>query len=271
MLNFFSRAFDAFCGYGQQTSSSTPNRPIPKQPPAAAPAQPSAEDGEAVGQGAANETFVTIRDITHLFVQEADHVVHFEQEFDMVVSDTPVGKKLLPELFPRWQEKGVHHCSLKEAILNVIREQEPAAARSKPDPVKAKTQRVPEPVAAVKAPRSSEPTQPLGEDGSRPDYAGLITAWGEEKFARRNAQEGTDKFYTSFAIRLETGSGEEKIVQGEGLKDAITQCGCALGDQVGIRRLRKEKVQAFNRAGEARMKDGKPVYFDKWIWSIKHL
>jgi hypothetical protein len=270
MLNFFSRAFDAFCDYGQPARGAPLGEPSPKQAPPA-PAQPSEEDGAAVGQGAQNETFVTIRDITHLFVQEADHVVHFEQEFDVVVSDTPVGKKLLPELYPRWQEKGVHHCSLKEAILNVIRRKDPPPAQSSPDAAKPKVRRVPEGTSDAKAIRAPEPGQPAEEDGNQPDYVGLITAWGEEKFPRRDAEPGKDKFYTSFAIRLETSSGKEKIVQGEGLKDAITQCGCALGDKVGIKRLRKEKVQAFNKLGQARMKDGKPVFYDKWVWSIKHV
>lgn len=270
MPNFFSRAFDAFCDYGQPVRAAPPHQPVPKQPPPA-PARPSEEEFVAVGQGAANETFVTIRDVMHLFVQEAECVVHFEQEFDVVVSDTPVGKKLLPELCPRWHEKQVHHCSLKEAILNVIRRKDPPAVQPKPDAEVAKPQRVPETAAVAKAAPSPTAIAPVEEGDGRHDYAGLITAWGEEKFPRRNAAEGTEKFYTSFAIRLETSSGKEKIVQGEGLKDAITQCGCALGDRVGVKRLRKEKVQAFDRHGTARMKDGQPVYFDKWIWSIKHI
>lgn len=268
MANFFSRAFDLFCDYGV-TARPASSQPVAKQP-YARPGDVAEEVAVIVGQGAANETFVTIRDVAHLFVQEADHVVHFEQDFDMVVSDTLVGKKLLPELFPRWQEREVHPCSLKEAILNVIRRRDPPSVPSKPVVATEKALSTPEAAPAAKVARSEKPKKPV-EASFSDDYVGVITAWGEEKFPRRDAEGDKEKFYTSFAIRLSTSSGKEKIVQGEGLKDAITQCGCAVGDQVGIKRLHKEKVQAFNRSGEPRKKDGQPVFFDKWIWSIKHI
>jgi hypothetical protein len=268
MANFFSRAFDIFCDYGLTA------KPVLAHPTSMPPRSRAACDAEelpvVVGQGAPNETFVTIRDVAHLFIQEADHVVHFEQDFEMVVSDTPVGKKLLPELFPRWQERDVHPCSLKEAILNVIRRREPLAAPLQPVDATAKAHSTPEAAPPAKVARSEKPNKAVAASFSH-DYAGVITAWGEEKFPRRDAEGDKEKFYTSFAIRLTTRSGKEQIVQGEGLKDAITQCGCEVGDHVGIKRLHKEKVQAFNRSGEPRKKDGQPIFFDKWVWSIKHI
>ena len=62
---------------------------------------------------------------------------------------------------------------------------------------------------------------------------GTVTWWGEEKFPDRKSK-GT-RFYTSFAMRLETVSGE-RTLQGEGLKDAIAESGCVAGDVVTVRR-----------------------------------
>jgi hypothetical protein len=269
MLNFFSRAFDAFCGYGQ------PVRPAPAQATqtgqrTAAPKTVRKDDAIEVGCGNANEMQVTIRGLVHLFVEEADHVVHFEQDFETLIGDTAVGKKLVPELYPRWQERDTYPCSLKEAIGRVIRQKEVEAAQHAPGTdVPAEPRReVPEP--PTRQPRAERKRATDAEPGGL-DYTGRIIGWGEEKFPKRNTDGGKETFYTSFAIRLETDYGKEAVVQGEGLKDAIAKCGCAVGERVGIKRLRKEKVQAFTASGERRMRNGQPVFYDRWVWSIKHL
>jgi hypothetical protein len=116
-------------------------------------------------------------------------------------------------------------------------------------------------------PLPSAPAQATGKRSYFTAVTGRVKAWGEERFPNRKAQPGEDAFYTSFAMRIETDSKEE-VLQGEGLKDAITISGCAMGDLASVKRLRKEKVQAFSRSGEPVMKDGEPVFHDKWIWQI---
>jgi hypothetical protein len=95
---------------------------------------------------------------------------------------------------------------------------------------------------------------------------GTVTWWGEEKFPDRKSKGS--RFYTSFAMRLETMSGE-RTLQGEGLKDAIAESRCAAGDVVTVRRLRKVKVPAFRNDGSPKLVNGQQVMWDKWLWSIE--
>ncbi|MCP3712271.1 hypothetical protein M3I54_35920 [Paraburkholderia sp. CNPSo 3274] len=102
-------------------------------------------------------------------------------------------------------------------------------------------------------------------DDSRAATTGKVLGWGEEKFPNRRP---TGKpFYTSFAMHIETAMGE-RTLQGEGLKDAIAQSGCRVGDSVSVRRLEKIKVPAFTDGGRPIMKNGQQVLWDKWLWSI---
>ena len=97
-------------------------------------------------------------------------------------------------------------------------------------------------------------------------YRGKITFWGEAEFPDRKR---IGRSYQSFALKLEMATGTETL-QGEGLKDAIAESGCQLGDWVEVRRLEKVKVQAFHgRSGEPKLDDyGQPILWDKWLWSI---
>jgi hypothetical protein len=94
---------------------------------------------------------------------------------------------------------------------------------------------------------------------------GRIVSWGEEKFPDRK-REG--RHYVSFAMHIETSSGE-RTLQGEGLKEAIAECRCVVGDVVSVRRTGKVKVPAIRQSdGAPIVKDGKQVMWDKWLWSI---
>jgi hypothetical protein len=66
---------------------------------------------------------------------------------------------------------------------------------------------------------------------------------------------------------IDTVAGE-RTLQGEGLKEAIAESGCMVGDYVSVRRLRKIKVPAIRRDGSPKIVDGKQVMWDKWLWSI---
>lgn len=59
------------------------------------------------------------------------------------------------------------------------------------------------------------------------------------------------------------------MLQGEGLKEAITECGCRVGDTVTVKRLRMIKVPAYRKEnGSPIYKDGQQVMWDKWLWSL---
>lgn len=283
MLNatdFITRVLaDIFPGKAAHAGNDAPS---PTAEPVASQAAPGARGAcadvgpQVIGQGAANETHITIDGIPNLFVDEGDCVVQFVPAFDEAVKETPFGIKVLPELDPHWVEAATHRCNLREALSQAIRgaSQKTATPTATPASLSREghsvVERLQEPLddvghggdmtAPARRPAASGDTGP-GVDA----VTGRITAWGEEKFPRR--KPGGPRFYTSFAIRLQTHSAE-RVLQGEGLKDAISGSGCQVGDVVSVRRLRKIKVQAFNHDGTARMKDGKPVLWDKWLWSI---
>ncbi|KVK87699.1 hypothetical protein [Burkholderia ubonensis] len=253
--------------------------PTAHQPPA------SASGERTVGTGASNETFVTIDGIAHLFVDEGDCVVEFVPAFDDAPGDTMFGTKILPALAPHWALVHEHTAVLKDAISTAIRrESVPASASPRvtsvsagSDPRSPQTSDAPQSTSDHEDERRrSSPTgepsrsrnQRGGSDDARRSSAveGRITSWGEETFPDR--RPGKSRTYRSFALRLETRSGEQ-VLQGEGLKEAINECGCGVGDTVTVRRLRKIKVPAFRKEdGSPIYKNGQQVMWDKWLWSI---
>lgn len=118
---FFTRVLaDIFSGKaaapGHASGPTTPTpQPGPAQPAPAANASP-----RVIGQGAANETHITIADEPNLFVEESQYVVQFKPAFDERLSDTPFGLKILPELIPHWSQVHIHRCSLKDALSAAI-------------------------------------------------------------------------------------------------------------------------------------------------------
>ncbi|WP_176091249.1 hypothetical protein [Burkholderia ambifaria] len=271
---FFTRMLaQAFPG-GPRASTVTP-------PP------PSFRQAErTVGTGASNETFVTIDGVAHLFVDEGDCVVEFVPAFDDAPGDTMFGTKILPALAPHWAMVHEHPVPLKDAIAAAIRraslpaspalgttptfaaaKQRPAQSADQPrsasghddDETRASTTR-----------QSSRVSSPRGgtDASSRSSVVeGRITGWGEETFPDRRPGKQS-RTYRSFALRLDTRDGE-RTLQGEGLKEAINECGCRVGDVVTVKRLRKIKVPAFRKEdGEPILKNGQHVMWDKWLWSI---
>jgi hypothetical protein len=228
-----------------------------------------------VGQGAANETLITIADVPNLFVDEASCVVQFKPAFDEQAGQTQFGLKILPELVPHWSQVHVHRCSLKEAIATAIRSggeplpAAPAAPRASAE--KSQTQRparvdtsapAAEPLHAPHVPHVSRRENSRDTDA----VEGRVLSWGEEKFPDRKAV-GKSRFYTSFAMYVDTVAGE-RTLQGEGLKEAIAEAGCVIGDYVSVRRLRKIKVPAIRSDGSPKIVNGEQVFWDKWLWSI---
>ncbi|TDA45576.1 hypothetical protein [Burkholderia pyrrocinia] len=258
-----------------------PGSPRASAATAEAPAS-SCSSAKAVGTGADNETLVTIAGIVHLFVDEGDCVVEFVPAFDDAPGDTMFGTKILPALAPHWAMLHQHSVALKDAIATSIRRASvPATGPMDISPSTADSE--------ARSPRSSEAAETPAdvgrqtsvresggfrsprrggdaESGRSAAVEGRITGWGEETFPDR--RPGKSRSYRSFALRLETRGGEQ-VLQGEGLKDAISECGCRIGEVVSVERLRKIKVPAFRKEdGSPIYKDGQQVMWDKWLWSI---
>jgi hypothetical protein len=264
---FFTRVLaEIFPGKSVATPSTA--QPAPTPSPATT-GSSHAACPRVIGQGAANETHITIADEPNLFVEEADCVVQFRPAFDEQASQTQFGLKILPELAPHWSQVQVHRCSVKDAIRAAIRSPSnsaPAVATPARVPVDASESSA---SASIAQPSESLPTGRNPRREHSHDTAaviGRVLSWGEEKFPDRKSV-GTSRFYTSFAMHLDTVAGE-RTLQGEGLKEAIAESGCIVGDHVSVRRLRKIKVPAIRRDGSPKIVDGQQVMWDKWLWSI---
>lgn len=260
--------------YGKPASHAatvgTANTAEPAKSPNPASADPCSSPSRVVGQGASNETIVTIGDIPHLFVDEGDHIVEFTPAFDDHAEETEFGLKIVPDLVPHWSQRAVHRCALKEAVAVAIRQNGkpptvtplPQGKGTDSDSNQASPSEVEEtfePEARV----SNRPRRTHNADAS--NVIGRIVSWGEERFPDRKRP---GRHYTSFALHIHTSSGE-RTLQGEGLKEAIAECRCVVGDVVSVRRTGKVKVPAIRQSdGTPIMKDGKPLMWDKWLWSI---
>ncbi|TGP40226.1 hypothetical protein EN871_28795 [bacterium M00.F.Ca.ET.228.01.1.1] len=252
----------------QQSSADSSRSPMTSTA-SVAPAPENSSAPKVVGQGAENETVVTIGDTPHLFVDEGDHIVQFVPAFDDHTEETEFGLKIVPDLEPHWSKLTVHRCPLKAAIASAIREGNHAVMAASSNAAPDASRKEPQPPQQEEAERfDAGDVGTVRQRREQPVDAstviGRIASWGEEKFPDRKKP---GRFYKSFAIHIDTSSGE-RTLQGEGLKEAIAECRCVVGDVVSVRRLRKIKVPAMRADGSAMVKDGKPVMWDKWLWSI---
>ncbi|KVF25165.1 hypothetical protein WJ07_12040 [Burkholderia vietnamiensis] len=271
---FFTRMLaQAFPG-GPRASTVTQPPPSPRQVE------------RTVGTGASNETFVTIDGIAHLFVDEGDCVVEFVPAFDDAPGDTIFGTKILPALAPHWAMVLEYPVPLKDAIATAIRrasvpasptlgetsisaaaEQRPAQPVDESGSASARDDDESSPSGTRQSKRASSPRGGHETSSRSSVVEGRITGWGEETFPDRRPGKQS-RTYRSFALRLDARDGE-RVLQGEGLKEAINECGCRVGDVVTVKRLRKIKVPAFRKEdGEPIFKNGQQVMWDKWLWSI---
>ncbi|ACB68970.1 conserved hypothetical protein (plasmid) [Burkholderia ambifaria MC40-6] len=248
---------NAFPGEGRKPTK-------PSSPGACTP-----DRARVVGKGASNETHVTIDGIPHLFVDEGDCIVEFEPAFDDHTGDTMFGLKILPDLEPHWAMRAEHRSALKDAIATAIRRA--AGVQMATDSNVSSAEAAPMEVAPadeLERPRESSrrPARPRRDESAKSAaVVGRITWWGEDEFPDRRSNGS--RFYKSFAIRLDTSYGE-RTLQGEGLKEAISEYGCRLGDTVSVKRLRKIKVPAMRSDGSPKIVNGQQVMWDKWLWSI---
>ncbi|MEN7527664.1 MULTISPECIES: hypothetical protein [unclassified Cupriavidus] len=241
-------------------------------------ASTAAEAAEvAVGTGADNEYEIFISGVPHLFRDEGDCVVHFRAEFDSLIQQTAFGSKLLPEVFPRWtkvrvyDEKGVTPKSVAETVMRDAKQQPTQSS-----PVEHKAAQETHDGRGLSDRRGSAIARTAHttshEEASSADYTvGTLIEWGEMEFPNR--KQGGKPTYTSFAVKLDTNNGV-KTLQGEGLKDVLADARSKVGERVGIKRLYKEKVLAFDQA------TGRPIFekgtqkqklWDRWVWSINRI
>lgn len=222
-----------------------------------------------VGNGGANERHIAIAGQPMLFRDEGDVVVQFRPAFDYELRPTAVGMKLIPALAPHWEVLREHNGPLTEAIAAAVRDAHPtetpaersvaatsptAASDARP------TKQVVESVASSPA-RAAEPSHRPSE---RARY-GVLKEWGEKEFPDGKRPGRT---YESFCITLEHRTGVD-VLQGEGLRDAIAEAHCKVGDRIEVRRLGKIKVPAVDKRGRPKLDaSGAQVLWDKWLWSI---
>jgi len=238
--------------------------------PVSAPAAPAPV---VVGQGDSNERQVMIAGEARLFRDEGDVVVQFRPAFDYQLRDTPVGMKLVPSLEPHWAVVDEHPGPLRDAIdaaimaatMPVAREREDAESQT--SRTRAQVKPACAPVVIENAPQAlASPTKAPSTNRTERSHYGVITEWGDREFPDGKRP---GKTYESFCLTLEH-RGQTRLLQGEGLRDAIAETQCRLGDRVEVRRLGKTKVPAVNARGEPiRDGTGAQVLWDKWLWSIK--
>ncbi|SAL84661.1 hypothetical protein AWB74_07014 [Caballeronia arvi] len=262
---------------GSLFGTASPAQPRPDARSSARPAP------VVVGQGARNERHVNVAGQAMLFRDEGGVVVQFLPAFDFELKQTAVGMKLMPSLAPHWEVLREHTGTLTDAIATAIREAQPAESdggspapsrkRSELEPRKFRERddAIVDAVVSVPAPQASEapseaPKRPeRPERTERPRY-GVLKEWGEKEFPDGKRP---GKTYESFCITLQHRGGTD-VVQGEGLRDAIAEANCRVGDRVEVRRVGKTKVPAVDKRGRPKLDArGAQVLWDKWLWSIK--
>ena len=262
----FGRLLGALFGASDQTANSSNSKPFAGCKADSAPV--------VVGQGAPNERHVTIAGEAMLFRDEGDAVVQFHPTFDFELRETTVGMKLIPALEPHWAVVQEHHGSLTDAIATAIKsvhrsESEPApVAPSSSAPQRQRSDRAQGNnlvVVDAKA-RAVEPLE-KATAARRPDRAryGVVKEWGEKEFPDGKRP---GKTYESFCLTL-FNRGQTIVLQGEGLRDAIAESHCRVGDKVEVQRLGKTKVPAVDERGQPKLDaSGAQILWDKWLWSI---
>jgi hypothetical protein len=224
-----------------------------------------------VGKGGANERHIAIAGEPMLFRDEGGVVVQFRPAFDYELRPTAVGMKLIPALAPHWEVLREHEGTLTNAIAAAVKNAQsqdlPVGRMSDAEPVRliaardARSQ--PNEVDAVVStpPRLAESSHQRTE---RAKY-GVLKEWGEKRFPDGKRP---GKTYESFCVTLEH-RGETHVVQGEGLREAIAESACRIGDRVEVRRFGKTKVPAIDGRGRPKLDaSGAQVLWDKWLWSI---
>lgn len=229
-----------------------------------------------VGTGAVNEFQIHICGIPHLFRDEGDRVVHFRAEFDRTIQHTAFGDKLLPDVVPRWSKVGVHDAegdTPQSVAEKVVRDVKLKPSAPPNDDSKADRPRRNAGLAHDDLVEAATKRGTVSESAASSSIytVGTLLEWGEMDFPNR--KPGGKPTYKSFAVKLDTGAGT-KTLQGEGLKDVLAAAQCKVGERVGIKRLHKEKVPAFDHQTGLPIREkrtGEQKLWDRWVWAINRI
>ncbi|SAK63659.1 hypothetical protein AWB82_03340 [Caballeronia glebae] len=224
-----------------------------------------------VGKGGANERHIAIAGQPMLFRDEGDVVVQFRPAFDYALQPTAVGMKLIPALAPHWEVLREHKGPLTEAIAAAVKDARPTETLAERPPATTRPAapsdaRPPQQIVEAIAPTPAPAAESSHRPSERARY-GVLKEWGEKEFPDGKRPGRT---YESFCITLEHRTGVD-VLQGEGLRDAIAEAHCKVGDRIQVRRLGKIKVPAVDRRGRPKLDaSGAQVLWDKWLWSISN-
>jgi len=222
-----------------------------------------------VGKGGENERHIAIAGQPMLFRDEGDVVVQFRPAFDYELLPTAVGMKLIPALAPHWEVLREHKGPLTAAIAAAVRDANPTETPSERSvaatrPTAASDARPTREIVETVASSSARTAEPSHRPSERARH-GVLKEWGEKEFLDGKRPGRT---YESFCITLEHRTGVD-VLQGEGLRDAIAEAHCKVGDRIEVRRLGKIKVPAVDKRGRPKLDaSGAQVLWDKWLWSI---
>ena len=224
-----------------------------------------------VGKGGANERHIAIAGQPMLFRDEGGVVVQFRPAFDYELRPTAVGMKLIPALAPHWEVLQEHTGTLTDAIAAAVKgarmQDTPVGRSSDAEPVRSVNLSDARPRIEVADAVVSTPPRSAESSHRRTERAryGVLREWGEKRFPDGKRP---GKTYESFCLTLEH-RGETHVLQGEGLRDAIAESACRIGDRVEVKRIGKTKVPAVDGQGRPKLDArGEQVLWDKWLWSI---
>jgi hypothetical protein len=195
----------------------------------------------------------------------------FEKTFVPRLCDTAYGTKLLPAANAVWKLLASYDTgSIEQAVISYLAKK-PITPLSSPEanPVQPEANPISLAPPVVRPKPEVKASTAQSKAASEGEVFGVLRAYGVEKFPDR---EKPGKTYDNFAIRLETRSGE-RVLQGEGLKDAIENAGAKIGVKVGVRRLNQIAVPLFDDRGGP-IKDartGEQKMGKKWLWQMRLL
>jgi hypothetical protein len=224
-----------------------------------------------VGKGGANERHIAIAGQPMLFRDEGGVVVQFHPAFDYELRTTAVGMKLIPAIAPHWEVLHEHKGTLTDAVASAVRGAQaqgtPVGRLPGAELVRSVTLSDARPRTEVADIVASTPPRFAERSHRRTERAryGVLKEWGEKRFPDGKRP---GKTYESFCLTLEH-RGETHVLQGEGLRDAIAESACRIGDSVEVKRTGKTKVPAVDGQGRPKLDArGEQVLWDKWLWSI---
>ncbi|SAK73692.1 hypothetical protein AWB80_04149 [Caballeronia pedi] len=224
-----------------------------------------------VGKGGPNERHIAISGQPMLFRDEGGVVVQFRPSFDYELRPTAVGMKLIPALTPHWEVLHEQKGTLTEAIAAAVKgaqaQDAPVGRMPDSEPNRPVIVSGARPRAEVLDVIVSTPLRSAQSSHGRTERAryGVLREWGEKRIPDGKRPGQT---YVSFCVTLEH-CGETHVLQGEGLRDAIAESACRIGDRVEVRRVGKTKVPAIDGHGRPKLDvSGAQVLWDKWLWSI---